>query len=148
MNIFDVDRSGTIGTFGVRGSLLSFFPTDTPFQLRLQRIRGPLGVSMKRKSDATTANVQLPQIRQGVARVDSGLLPFLDTLSHAFLSNRVFRQFDVDRSGTIEARELSNALSQFGFQLSPRLIDLLQKKYSAYRSSLPSFAKLNKWGVD
>ncbi|KAK4057694.1 hypothetical protein OIO90_001342 [Microbotryomycetes sp. JL221] len=41
-----------------------------------------------------------------------------------------FRTFDRDRSGTIEGRELSNALSQFGYNLSPRLIDMLQKKYN------------------
>lgn len=42
----------------------------------------------------------------------------------------VFRNFDRDRSGTIEGAELHNALSQFGYTLSPRLIDVLQKKYS------------------
>lgn len=41
-----------------------------------------------------------------------------------------FKRFDHDRSGTIEARELFNALSSFGYNLSPRLVDLLQKKYS------------------
>ncbi|BGP12410.1 hypothetical protein JCM10213_001985 [Rhodosporidiobolus nylandii] len=42
----------------------------------------------------------------------------------------VFRRFDEDRSGTIDSRELSTALAQFGYQLSPNLIHLLQKKYS------------------
>lgn len=45
-----------------------------------------------------------------------------------------------DRSGTIESAELYNALSQFGYSLSPRLIDILQKKYSeSYR--LPGFER-------
>ncbi|KAM0793499.1 hypothetical protein ACM66B_000938 [Microbotryomycetes sp. NB124-2] len=41
-----------------------------------------------------------------------------------------FRTFDRDRSGTIEGQELSHALSQFGYSLSPRLIDMLQRKYN------------------
>ncbi|GAA5923073.1 uncharacterized protein JCM15063_003520 [Sporobolomyces koalae] len=42
----------------------------------------------------------------------------------------VFRQFDRDRSGTIEPQELSNALSTFGYNLSYPLINLLQRKYN------------------
>ncbi|GAA5877214.1 hypothetical protein JCM16303_006203 [Sporobolomyces ruberrimus] len=42
----------------------------------------------------------------------------------------VFRQFDRDRSGTIEPQELANALSTFGYNLSPQLIQLLQRKYN------------------
>jgi hypothetical protein len=42
----------------------------------------------------------------------------------------VFRQFDRDRSGTIEPPELANALSTFGYNLSPQIIQLLQRKYN------------------
>ncbi|GAA5888911.1 hypothetical protein JCM6882_002899 [Rhodosporidiobolus microsporus] len=42
----------------------------------------------------------------------------------------IFRQFDRDGSGTMDSHELSIALSRFGYQLSPQLIQLLQKKYS------------------
>ncbi|GAA6010158.1 hypothetical protein JCM11491_005368 [Sporobolomyces phaffii] len=42
----------------------------------------------------------------------------------------VFRQFDRDRSGTIEPQELANALSTFGYNLSPQIIQLLQQKYN------------------
>ncbi|GAA6038578.1 hypothetical protein JCM8097_009428 [Rhodosporidiobolus ruineniae] len=45
----------------------------------------------------------------------------------------VFRQFDRDRSGAMDGHELSVALSQFGYNLSPQIIDLLQKKYSPLR---------------
>ncbi|KAK4055184.1 hypothetical protein OIV83_000464 [Microbotryomycetes sp. JL201] len=45
-----------------------------------------------------------------------------------------FRTFDRDRSGTIEGQELSHALSQFGYNLSPRLIDMLQRKYTFRRA--------------
>ncbi|KAF5354368.1 hypothetical protein D9758_010776 [Tetrapyrgos nigripes] len=42
----------------------------------------------------------------------------------------VFRHFDRDRSGSIDGGELREALSQFGFQLSPQLLDLVQRKYA------------------
>ncbi|KAF8740903.1 hypothetical protein AX14_006653 [Amanita brunnescens Koide BX004] len=47
----------------------------------------------------------------------------------------VFRHFDRDRSGSIDEREMRDALSQFGFNLSPLLLNLLQKKYASHRSS-------------
>lgn len=43
----------------------------------------------------------------------------------------VFRHFDADRSGSIEGAELSNALRQFGYNLSPQLIQLVQSKYAS-----------------
>ncbi|GAA5858733.1 hypothetical protein JCM8547_004962 [Rhodosporidiobolus lusitaniae] len=42
----------------------------------------------------------------------------------------IFRQFDRDQSGTMDGNEFSVALSQFGYQLSPNLVNLLIKKYS------------------
>ncbi|KAI0686713.1 hypothetical protein BC835DRAFT_441785 [Cytidiella melzeri] len=41
----------------------------------------------------------------------------------------VFRHFDRDRSGSIDGQELSQALSQFGYNLSPQLMNLVEKKY-------------------
>ncbi|KAG1867011.1 hypothetical protein C8R48DRAFT_772201 [Suillus tomentosus] len=41
----------------------------------------------------------------------------------------VFRYFDRDRSGTIDRNELRDALSRFGYNLSPPLIKLIQVKY-------------------
>ncbi|KAH0588554.1 hypothetical protein H2248_004384 [Termitomyces sp. 'cryptogamus'] len=43
----------------------------------------------------------------------------------------VFRHFDRDRSGSIDGNELRDALGQFGYRLSPPLLDLLQKKYAS-----------------
>lgn len=37
--------------------------------------------------------------------------------------------FDRDGSGSIDFDELARALSSFGFQLTPRVIDLVIKKY-------------------
>ncbi|KAH8110544.1 EF-hand, partial [Phellopilus nigrolimitatus] len=43
----------------------------------------------------------------------------------------VFRRFDQDRSGSIDGRELDNALKQFGYNLSPDLMRLLLAKYES-----------------
>jgi len=42
----------------------------------------------------------------------------------------VFRHFDRDASGSIDPHELQSALATFGFPLTPRLLDLVQKKYA------------------
>ena len=44
----------------------------------------------------------------------------------------VFRHFDRDNSGSIDGGELSEALRQFGYNLSPQLLVLLERKYGAY----------------
>ncbi|KAI0732525.1 hypothetical protein C8Q72DRAFT_120038 [Fomitopsis betulina] len=41
----------------------------------------------------------------------------------------VYKHFDRDRSGTIDVRELRDALTQFGYNLSPRLLDMIERKY-------------------
>lgn len=47
----------------------------------------------------------------------------------------VFRHFDRDRSGSIDGAELHQALQQFGFNLSPALLHLLERKYGTLPSS-------------
>ncbi|KAF8466516.1 hypothetical protein JB92DRAFT_3086221 [Gautieria morchelliformis] len=49
----------------------------------------------------------------------------------------VFRHFDSDRSGSIDGPELANALRQFGYNLSPQLLSLVEKKYDV-KASAPS----------
>jgi hypothetical protein len=41
----------------------------------------------------------------------------------------VFFHFDRDRSGSIEGRELAEALRNFGYNLSPPLLTLVEQKY-------------------
>jgi len=50
----------------------------------------------------------------------------------------VFRYFDRDRSGTIDRNELRDALSRFGYNLSPPLIKLIQVKYDIQASNVAS----------
>ncbi|KAG8964371.1 hypothetical protein FRC03_001855 [Tulasnella sp. 419] len=44
---------------------------------------------------------------------------------------KVFRHFDQDQSGSIDGAELANALRQFGYNLSPQLLSLLEQKYAS-----------------
>ncbi|KAN0091342.1 programmed cell death protein 6 [Tylopilus felleus] len=43
----------------------------------------------------------------------------------------LFRHFDWDRSGTIDASELRDALAQFGYCLTLHLIELIEHKYAS-----------------
>ena len=44
----------------------------------------------------------------------------------------VFRHFDRDQSGSIEGRELAEALRSFGYNLSPPLLMLIEQKYGGF----------------
>ena len=48
----------------------------------------------------------------------------------------VFRHFDRDRSGSIDGHELADALRNFGYDLSPFLLQLLEQKYGMEHGSL------------
>jgi len=53
----------------------------------------------------------------------------------------VFRHFDADKSGSIDGQELANALKQFGYNLSPQLLHLLQAKYGAAPKEAPGHGR-------
>lgn len=44
--------------------------------------------------------------------------------------HNMFRQYDADRSGFIEAAELSNVINTFGYRISPDVMTTLLKRYS------------------
>jgi len=50
----------------------------------------------------------------------------------------VFKHFDKDRSGSIDGAELHAALKQFGYNLSPQLLHLVEKKYASTTTAAPS----------
>ncbi|KAI0669499.1 hypothetical protein C8Q78DRAFT_1040244 [Trametes maxima] len=43
----------------------------------------------------------------------------------------VYRHFDRDQSGSIDSNELQDALRQFGYNLSPQLLHLVERKYGS-----------------
>ncbi|EMD38496.1 hypothetical protein CERSUDRAFT_82768 [Gelatoporia subvermispora B] len=43
----------------------------------------------------------------------------------------VFKHFDRDRSGSIDGRELAEALRSFGYNLSPAILTLVEQKYAS-----------------
>lgn len=49
----------------------------------------------------------------------------------------VFKHFDRDHSGSIDGKELQEALKQFGYNLSPQLLHLLEKKYDVDKATAP-----------
>jgi len=51
----------------------------------------------------------------------------------------VFKHFDRDRSGSIDGQELGSALAQFGYKLSPQLLNLVQKKYDVKASQTTGY---------
>ncbi|PVF97452.1 EF-hand [Serendipita vermifera] len=63
---------------------------------------------------------------------------FQDLLKYITDWQNVFTHFDKDRSGTIQGHELSTALSQFGYNLSPQLLHLLERKYGIDTAPHPS----------
>ncbi|KAF7295329.1 EF-hand domain-containing protein [Mycena indigotica] len=48
----------------------------------------------------------------------------------------VFRHFDRDGSGSIEGNELASALRSFGYNLSPNLLTLIERKYASAPSTM------------
>ncbi|RDX48616.1 EF-hand [Lentinus brumalis] len=49
----------------------------------------------------------------------------------------VYRHFDRDNSGSIDGQELQEALRQFGYQLSPQLLHLVEAKYDVATGTGP-----------
>jgi len=50
----------------------------------------------------------------------------------------VYNHFDRDHSGNIDGLELQDAMTRFGFPLSPNLILLVARKYASAQTTAPS----------
>ncbi|UZJ53862.1 hypothetical protein CBS101457_003182 [Exobasidium rhododendri] len=59
----------------------------------------------------------------------------------------VFRHFDADRSGTIDQAELSRALSNFGYNLNPRLLATVVNKFVLAPSNNSTTSANTRGGV-
>lgn len=108
-------------------------------------------VSAASPSEHRTHTDTRPNIGHGSERHDRlqrGTFPDIPLLSHGIvltsLASRsqfaglwkyikdwqnVYRHFDRDRSGSIDTNELHDALRQFGYNLSPQLLQLVERKY-------------------
>jgi peflin len=51
----------------------------------------------------------------------------------------LFDRFDVDRSGNISLDEFTNALTAFGYRLTPEFVRFLFRQYDKHRSNQLSF---------
>jgi Ca2+-binding EF-hand superfamily protein len=60
---------------------------------------------------------------------------FVDLWDFIKIWQRTFHRFDRDKSGTIDRTELQNALTDFGYVVTPQLLDILQRKYDVNASA-------------
>ncbi len=61
----------------------------------------------------------------------------------SYLFQTTFMQFDRDRSGTVEPHELQQAITTFGYRLSPQAIGVIIRRYStASRVAFDQFVAL------
>jgi peflin len=58
----------------------------------------------------------------------------------------LFDRFDVDRSGNISLDEFSNALTAFGYRLTPEFVRFLFGQYDKYRTNQLSFDLFGEFG--
>ncbi|GAA5862460.1 hypothetical protein JCM1840_004190 [Sporobolomyces johnsonii] len=101
----DVDRSGQISQIELKQALVN--GDWSPFE------------------DATLMNIFDTDMSGTI-----GFQEFAGLWQYVKEWQQVFRNFDRDRSGTIEGHELANALQTFGYSLSPQLIQILHRKYN------------------
>ncbi|KAL1730227.1 hypothetical protein EV714DRAFT_284263 [Schizophyllum commune] len=99
----DTDRSGAISVNELQSALLNGFDLDTVKML------------------------------MNIFDVDrSGTISFTEFAGlWKYISDwqNVFRHFDRDHSGSIDGQELADALSNFGYRLTPQLLQLIEQKY-------------------
>ncbi|KAL1746066.1 hypothetical protein HDZ31DRAFT_73124 [Schizophyllum fasciatum] len=99
----DVDRSGAISVRELQAALVNDFDLDT-----VKMLMGIFDVDHSGTINFTEF---------------AGLSKYIDDWK------RVFAHFDRDRSGSIDGRELADALTSFGYRLSPQLLSLIEQKY-------------------
>ncbi|KAH9961207.1 EF-hand [Lactifluus volemus] len=101
----DSDRSGSISVSELQAALVNGFDLDT--------------VKMLMNIFDTDRNGTI------------GFAEFAGLWKYISDWQGVFRHFDRDRSGSIDGRELSEAMRSFGYNLSPILLTLIERKYAS-----------------
>lgn len=69
-----------------------------------------------------------PEPHHGLV-IYTGALEFSGLWKYISDWQNVFRHFDRDHSGSIDGRELADALNSFGYKLSPPILMLIEQKY-------------------
>ncbi|KAK0210348.1 apoptosis-linked protein [Desarmillaria ectypa] len=108
-NAVDTDHSGAITVTELQAALVNGFDLDTVKML--------MGIFDVDRSGTISYNEF------------AGLWKYISDWQN------VFRHFDRDRSGSIEGRELAEALRNFGYSLSPNLLSLVERKYASEPST-------------
>ncbi|KDQ56332.1 hypothetical protein JAAARDRAFT_158370 [Jaapia argillacea MUCL 33604] len=109
----DADRSGSISVFELEKALVN--GDWTPFDLDTVKLL--MSIFDTDRSGTITFNEF------------AGLWKYIKDWQN------VFRHFDRDRSGSVDSGELQEALRQFGFNLSPPLLALVEKKYDVFKAT-------------
>ncbi|KAI8888377.1 EF-hand [Backusella circina FSU 941] len=109
-NAVDTDGSGQLSADELQRALIN--GDWSPFNIETVRMM----VNMFDEDNSGTVNVH----------EFAGLWRYIDDWK------RCFQTFDLDRSGSINQSEMSNAMANFGFNVSPKFIRTLIMKFDRY----------------
>ncbi|KAF7789542.1 hypothetical protein EIP86_000488 [Pleurotus ostreatoroseus] len=125
-NAVDADRSGSISVTELQAALVN--GNWTRFDLDTVKMLMNIFVSLIALSMADQTLIALQDTdRSGTI----GFSEFAGLWKYISDWQNVFRHFDRDRSGSIDGHELADALRNFGYNLSPLLLQLLEQKYAS-----------------
>jgi len=83
----------------------------------------------------TTFDVDTCRMLMGMFDTDqSGTISFTEfvrLIKYVGDWQNIFNHFDADKSGSIDGQELGNALHRFGYNLTPRLLSLVEQQYGS-----------------
>ncbi|KAF7322598.1 EF-hand domain-containing protein [Mycena chlorophos] len=130
----DADRSGSISVSELQQALVNGnwtrFDLDTVKMLMGIFDTDRSGTISFQGERATGGTRDMELIRVISGPEFSGLWKYISDWQN------VFRHFDRDGSGSIEGNELASALKSFGYNLSPALLTLIERKYASAPSTM------------
>ncbi|CUS07473.1 unnamed protein product [Tuber aestivum] len=151
----DKDGSGQLSEKELRAALVngdwtSFDPHTVRMMIRLQFFPPPDELSAV-YIDSTSTGCSTLTVPVQSASMNSGRSPFLPQYIQTTNTPRsglwgflaawrsLFDRFDEDGSGNISIQEFSNALTAFGYRLSPQFVQLLFRSYDRRGQEAISF---------
>ncbi|GJJ08520.1 hypothetical protein Clacol_002738 [Clathrus columnatus] len=117
----DSDRSGAISATELQQALVN--GDWSPFDLDTVKLLMSIFIGVGPSVSVRHSEFAVLSFSQKFSDEFTGLWKYIKDWQN------VFRHFDVDHSGSIDGHELANALKQFGYNLSPSLLTLLERKY-------------------